>query len=477
MDSLKIQLDAFMFANISLKERQFISSFYSQGLSWADIKISMEEEENMDVDPEGSELSHLSVQIVVTPDRTQKQVSVLILTPKWQFDDYGMATITRSQIESLRSIDPDGNFIKITCAVLEDDVNLRKRNADARQLNIELIGYSQPRWGPKREPSITWLNTSISTYYSPLVSQKKYDFIIGHAPNLAIGCLTLKDLYKEAGHKSKVILLLHELPQNDTEKLNEWFSETDVVFSMMTSIDENISHLPYEARDHKIYFPGYPVELFNLNLNRPKRKEDVQKLAMMTLEKKDLKVNGLDFSLAVKSMWKVKQRTNSKVNLTMLTEKEDETSVWEAEFEHAFWSKPKDMTFECNTMQNLDKLKESDLFLLPMKLHSPLFGIETLSAIASGVPVLISEHCGVASFLSKMKEKEVVASDIDIRELVKESVVCGTDEESWAERIVNNTRDEARRLRRAELLKKYLLFDTSISSSHLDFSKIITGKC
>ena len=433
----------------------------------------MQEAEDKNVNPGGSELRHLKVKLVVTPDRAQNQVSVLMLTPRWKFDDYGMATITRSQIKTLRSIDPDGEFIKITCAVLEDDEHLIEQKVDARQLNVELIGYTQPRWRPKTNPSIEWLNSLLPVYYSPLVSGMKYDFIIGHAPYVADGCLTLKEHYKQAKHESKVILLLHKLPQNGTDELNKQLRETYVVFSMVTSVDEKISRLPNKPMFHKIYLPGYPLELFNIN--RQKGKEDVQTVAMMTFEKKNLQVQGLDFSFAVNSIRKVTQRTNTKVNLTMLTEKEDEKTVWEAEFDDAFASKPKDITFECSSDQNMKKLKESNLFLLPMKLDSPLFGIETLSAIASEVPVLISEHCAVASFLSKMKEKQVVATDTGVSELVKESVVSGTDEESWADRIVNNTSDEARR--RAELLKKCLLFDTSISSSHLDFSKIITGKC
>ena len=89
----------------------------------------MDEEEELDMDEEDMDTdsslelgsSRISFRIRVTPDPSKKQVSVLILTPQWRFDDYGMATITRSLVQNLRMIDPEGTFIKITCAVLEED--------------------------------------------------------------------------------------------------------------------------------------------------------------------------------------------------------------------------------------------------------------------------------------------------------------------------------------------------------------------
>ena len=110
-----------------------------------------------------------------------------------------------------------------------------------------------------------------------------------------------------------------------------------------------------------------------------------------------------------------------------------------------------------------------------MKPYTPLFGLEALWAVASGVPVLVSNHCGVASFFLTMKEKDAIVSETNIRELVKQSIVSET--ENWAKRIVEHLNDTAKLFGRAELLKKYLLFDTSISSSQLEFNKIIAGEC
>ena len=53
-------------------------------------------------------------------------ISALTLTPRWQFDTYGMSTVTRSLVNNLRLVDPDGEMIKLTCAVLEEEGKIAK---------------------------------------------------------------------------------------------------------------------------------------------------------------------------------------------------------------------------------------------------------------------------------------------------------------------------------------------------------------
>ena len=53
-------------------------------------------------------------------------------------------------------------------------------------------------------------------------------------------------------------------------------------------------------------------------------------------------------------------------------------------------------------------LRKSNLFLLPLKQNSPLFGTEALAAIAAGVPVLVSRYSGLAALLREMQQEEAV---------------------------------------------------------------------
>ena len=68
----------------------------------------------------------MSLRVPVAPYTGKKQVFVLILTPRWKYDLLGKSNVTRSLIEILRNIDPKANFIKITCAVLEEEGHVER---------------------------------------------------------------------------------------------------------------------------------------------------------------------------------------------------------------------------------------------------------------------------------------------------------------------------------------------------------------
>ena len=143
-------------------------------------------------------------------------------------------------------IDPEGTFIKITCAVLEDDGNIsRYQQEDSSKVKVQLVGYSRPR-GDRGDPELHWLDKSVGTYYSDVTyaGNVSYDFIIGHAPYLINGCLNLKDIFVKRGLDCAAILVVHKLPCNqqgeiDDEQLRELL-DSDVLLSMETSIREEL---------------------------------------------------------------------------------------------------------------------------------------------------------------------------------------------------------------------------------------------
>ena len=278
------------------------------------------DEEEMDTDSSlESGTSRISFRIRVAPDESKKQVSVLMLTPQWRFDEYGMATITRSLVQNLRMIDPEGTFIKITCAVLEDDGNIsRDQREDAWKLKVKSVGYSRPR-GDRGEPELHWLDKSVAKYYSDVAyaGNASYDFIIGHVPYLTNGCLNLKDIFVKRGLGCTAILVVHELPCNengdvDPEQLRE-LSDSDVLLFMKKSIHEKLlgrdmSPDQENSPDYKMYFPVFPVELFKAQ--RTENRES-QKILLITYERKSLKVKGLYLSLALNTITETNRKTNT----------------------------------------------------------------------------------------------------------------------------------------------------------------------
>ena len=435
--------------------------------------------------------NRISLRILVTPYTPKTHISVLMLTPQWRFDGYGIATITRSLIKDLRTIDSEGKFIKITCIILAeaDGRSLEEQRVEAKELKVELEGYILPR-GRKKEPNMDeWMNEGIVNYYNNVLSGTKYDFIIGHVPYLAYGSLNVRDFYSKK--KPKVILVNHAVPRTpdgeiEDDALKDWLREADVVMSMEKSVQEKISECIMalgldSAAHHKTYIPAHPIELFNIKQEERRTPGDNLEISMLTFERKDLEVEGLDFPLGVNAITAAKRETNLNMTLTMFTENCNEAKTWEEEFDKSdrFC---KEIPFQTNTSQYTDRLKDSSLFLLPMKSSSPIFGVEALSAIASGVPVLVSKHCGVSSFLLKMKENGDGAQSDVIERLVQESIVTETDVGTWTQRIIDRVRKQIESQPDGSsdsnrTLREFLLFDTNISSSQLEFIKTIVGRC
>ena len=128
-------------------------------------------------------------------DKQDNPISVLLLASKWQFDTYGLSTVNKSLVNNLRVVDPEGKKIKIICAVVEEQKNIKEdQREDAVKFKVKLKGAKQPR-GLKEKPNIKWLDSSATTYYLDTLRKNSYDFIIGHVPYLANGPLNIRDFY------------------------------------------------------------------------------------------------------------------------------------------------------------------------------------------------------------------------------------------------------------------------------------------
>ena len=119
------------------------------------------------------------------------------MATKWQFDTYGLSTINKSLINNLRLVDPEAKTIKITCAVVEEEGQIKDVDvSDAGKSGVVLRGARRPMSKKRRnKPELSWLDEHAATYYRHL-QDENFDFIIGHAPFLANGCFNLKDLLR-----------------------------------------------------------------------------------------------------------------------------------------------------------------------------------------------------------------------------------------------------------------------------------------
>ena len=415
-------------------------------------------------------------------------ISVLLLATKWQFNTYGLSTVNKSLVNNLRVVDPEGKKIKITCAVVEEEKNIKDdQREDANKYKVKLKGAKQPR-GPKERTNIKWLDNSTAAYYQDLVRGNRYDFIIGHVPYLANGPLNIRDFYPESVDKPKVIFMIHDLPRTtdgntDEDALVEWLSEANIVFSVGKDVEaeiiSSIASLPPEEKPvHKLYIPSYPLELLNVCRDnvRDNKIRGTQHVTMMT-GNKDLEISGVDFPLAVASVSSATKHIlefdGLKTNFAMMTNIKKDKDEWRKEYKELTRGQEalgRALNFPSDSPENFEKLKahlrKSNLMILPLKPGSPLFGSETLSAIAAGVPVLISNHSGMASVLEMIFQGDSV---------VRESTL-DSDTETWKEGILQKLLRPVDAQLKATRLREQLLLDTRIAQTHLDLIGTIIGK-
>ena len=162
-----------------------------------------------------------------------------------------------------------------------------------------------------------------------------------------------------------------------------------------------------------------------------------------------------------------------KTNFVLLTSNKDDKEEWKKEFGEILQNgdtRRRMLYFQVDSPENIEKMKEkmrkSNLMILPLKPGSPLFGSEALSAIAAGVPVLVSNHSGMATLLETIYQVESI---------IQESIL-DSDTEIWKEGILQKLLKPEDSQRRADRMREQLLLDTSIAQTHLDFIRTLLGK-
>ena len=419
-------------------------------------------------------------------DRQEKPISVLLLATKWQFDTCGLSTVNKSLVNNLRVVDPEAKKIKITCAVVEEVGKIENyQKEDAEKYKVQLRGAKRPR-GVKEKPNIKWLDTNTAAYYLDLVRENHFHFIIGHVPYLANGALNLRDIYAATENKPKVILMIHDLPRTsdedaDHDALLEWLSEADFVFSVGKEVKAEMistiaSLLPKQRPIHKLYIPGFPLELFNVRRDtlEGNKVQGTQNITMMTEDRKDLEFSGLDFPLAFASVFGASKHIlefdGIRSNFQLLIDTKDDKDLWKKEFKAYVQKEGRSFQFYTNAPETLEKLKtylrRSNLFILPLKPDSQLFGAQALSAVAAGDPVLVSSHTGIASFFKTITQDKSVVNESSAE----------SKEKTWRYTIIQKLLRPEESRRTATRLRDQLLLDSSIAQSHIDFTKIVAGE-
>ena len=314
-------------------------------------------------------------------------------------------------------------------------------------------------------------------------------------PYLVDGCLYLRDHSEELhqGHSPKVILFAHALPLTEDrdineERLQEWLQEADLVFSVgdniFMKIDSHIESYDIEI-EHKLYLPGFPLDFFHIEQNPSKATlVGEQSILVMTSEIDNMTFSGIDFELAVVATSQVSDNVmfsegsdlsrQLSFSLKLLALREEERPLWEKIFlaikeRNQIEARAPAFKFQApdDVKKLIPHLKRGTLLILPLKPDSSLYGVEALVAMASGVPVPTSRNTGIAAFLQSMGMHEPTVFD---DKGMAENVTM------WKERMVYKITNPEEAQKTSAELRKMLLLDTRIASTHLEAVKMLTGK-
>ena len=423
---------------------------------------------------------------------TEKNISTLILTSHWHADTYGMATLTRCLINDLRLTDPLGFKLYLTCALLEEESKISENDVDeAMKHHVRLREAKRPKGDDmNKEPNIKWLDKYSVTYYSNILREKNYDFLIGHMPYLANGICNLKEFCNDWGQFPKVILFVHALPKTwdgevDNDILMNWLDTADVIFLVGHAIKAEIE-LYLESSDPRVrglYIPSVPIELFTIE--QPNRKcEGKQVITLMTNGMKKVDVTGLHYELGMAAAVKTADIIGKwygydygkqiRVEFLILGVHPDERDSWKEVFERIKNEQPekkKDIIFRfgvINKTKDLkDFMKQTSVLLLPLKADSPLFGVEALAAASAGTPFLVSSKAGITSLLEEIGETSRII--LDEGDLQNDSLF-------WKGRILDTIENPEHVRLQSENIKLKLIQDATIASSHLAFIRAVAGE-
>ncbi|CAH1247174.1 MFHAS1 [Branchiostoma lanceolatum] len=393
-------------------------------------------------------------------------VTVLLVSTEYGTSKGGISTINR---QVARKFTDAGAEVYAT--VLEASEQDEK---DAGQDGVNLIKPKSA--GSSAKPSLEWLNVYHSVHFPHIPSD--VCCIVGHVDVTSRAARKIKE---ERFPHAKLAMFGHVAPE-ETEhyksdekalgvgrkeaSIQEDIGKADVVFSVGARIHRHYDRfLRRNHVDHYIFLPE-PSKVFSkANVSFAEESEKVRKPERSVLSVgrvRDVEMlKGHD--LAAGAMDKVAQRLDGQYTLRLRVRGIDENDFKDSKriLEEKLKSgRVKPTLLPYGTQEDIRRdMENCHLVLMPSRAEP--FGLVGLEAIAAGVPVLISEHSGLAELIEELSEKLEQPKFRHCIVKMKGDTATDGDAEKWAERIedvLKNARSEfveARAFREKLLDSKY----------------------
>ncbi|XP_070561077.1 uncharacterized protein [Ptychodera flava] len=415
--------------------------------------------------------------------RSERNVSgkkILLVNDEWGTTKGGISTVNR-QVSQLVAETQQDVYVTALEACKED-------KEDAESKGIHLLLPTEKHHSDKK-PSVDWLTDYHSVHFPQIKQMKNVKVVIGHMPITGMAALKIKkDCFPSK--KVKAVLFNHVIPEDTEIHKDEWTptrvqkkeaelcsqaAMADVVFSVgprMYSHFEN-KYRKLTSVKHELFLPMPDERFFAVSMKRPSLDCKIQ---ITTFGRVTGVAHLKGYDLAAAALSRVVESLNRK-------KPDQDPPVWlirgipEGHGKESKEYIEKHITtghLQCNLYpygtqdQIRDDLQQSHLCLMPSR--SEPFGMVGLEAIATGVPVLLTKHSGLAKFLIKYFPEEIhkeVLVDAGLNDKEKEK-----DVQLWAEHIERTLDNYDAAFNRAQRMKELLKHSKEVRETHEVFKKV-----
>ncbi|CAH1247173.1 MFHAS1 [Branchiostoma lanceolatum] len=396
-----------------------------------------------------------------------ERVSVLLVGDEFCTSKGGISTINLNVARKLTAAGAD--VYATVLEVTEQD------ERDAERDGVKLI-KARLDDDSSAKPSLEWLTVYHKHHFPHIPSD--VCCIVGHVDITSRAARKIKE---ERFPHAKLAMFGHVAPEEtehykSAEKalgvgrkeasIQEDIGKADVVFSVGARIHRHYDRFLRRNRvDHNIFLPE-PSKVFReANVSFAEESKKVRKPERVVLSAgRVLNVEMLKgHDLAAGAIDKVAQRLDGQYTLRLRVRGIDENDFKESKriLEEKLKSgRVKPTLLPYGTQEDIRRdMENCHLVLMPSRAEP--FGLVGLEAIAAGVPVLISEHSGLAELIEELSDRLGQPKFRHCIVKMKGDTATDGDAEKWAERIedvLKNARsefEEARAFREKLLASKY----------------------
>ncbi|XP_078576497.1 uncharacterized protein LOC144862102 isoform X1 [Branchiostoma floridae x Branchiostoma japonicum] len=439
---------------------ELILGHYKQSYTAEDVDSGHSTPELVESVRRGLESVHIA-------GKVQDKGSVLLVGDEYCTSKGGISTIN---LNAARVLTAAG--VEVYATVLEAS---QQDERDAEQDGVTLL---KPRLHPdsSAKPSLEWLTVYHKHHFPHIPSD--VCCIVGHVD---VTSRAAKNIKEERFPNAKLAMFGHVAPE-ETEHyksddkalgvgrkeagIQDDIGKADVVFSVGPRIHRHYDRfLQKEQVTHHIFLPE-PSKVFReANVTFVEESKTVRKPERVVLSIGSVRdvemLKGHD--LAAGSIDKAAQRLDNQYTLRLRVRGIDENDFKDSKriLEEKLRSgRVKPTLLPYGTQEEICRDMEAcHLVLMPSRAEP--FGLVGLEAIAAGVPVLISEHSGLAELIEELSDRLGQPTFRHCIVKMKGDTATDADVEKWADRIedvLKNARSEfaeARAFREKLLASKY----------------------